>query len=321
MFSEILKISPQLDNGDLGKMDSALTKRFGAISKKFGKGLLAALTGGGIAGIALGFIDKLLNPLKEVQEAIDKTLHNADDLQTYAEKFNTTSGKLFKLQQAGVATGLAPEMLYMMIEKFQSSVAEAKADPTKQTSVRQFVGMQDTAEAFYKFVQGMQKIPKDQKPLVENEVFGERLVLKVTDFMQSDFAALFGRLHALGSEDYTPKINNLGKLNDLKDEFTAKRNLSDIFVKGGLINGGMIGAQDREMRQEQERENNRIANYQSLNDLRMSTDKILGVIEKDGLGLLRDIIPAVKTIADFAAKLPTYRGIRALLPGGKGKGD
>lgn len=321
MFSEILKIIPQLDNTDLNKMDGALTKRFGQISKKFGKGLMNVLMGGGIAGIALGIVDKLLNPLKDVQEAIDKTLHQADDLVTFAERFNTSSGKLFKLQQAGVATGLDPDQLYMMIEKFQSAVAEAKQDPSKQTSVRQFVGQKDTAEAFFTFIQGLGKLRKtnaEGATLVENEVFGEKLVLKMADFLQSDFAALFSRMHALGSEAYTPKINNLGKLADMKDELTAKRNMSDIFVKGSTINGGMIASADSIERQNLAKENSRIANYQGLAALSQTVDKVLGTLEKNILPLLQDLVPAMRGLIGLADKIPQFRGLRGLT---KGKGE
>src|SRR5687767_8200002 len=106
MFSEILKIIPQLDSGDLAKLESSLSGRFTRIAKKFGKGLGSILTGGGIAGLALGLIDKLLNPLKDVQEAIDRSLKDSDDLVTNAKQFDTTAGKLAKLVALGKSTGL-----------------------------------------------------------------------------------------------------------------------------------------------------------------------------------------------------------------------
>ncbi len=321
MFSEILKIIPQLDNGDLNKMDSSLTKRFASISKKFGKGLVSTLMGGGIAGIALGIVDKLLNPLKDVQEAIDRTLSKADDLVTFAERFNTTSGKLFKLQQAGVATGLDPDTLFMMIEKFQSAVADAAKDPNKNTSVRQFVGQKDTAESFFTFIQGLGKLRKtnaDGATLVENEVFGEKLVLKMADFLQSDFGKLFAQMHARASEEYTPKINRLGNLNDFKDRLTAQRNLEDIFVKGSTINDGMILTNNSIEKQNLAKENNRIGNYQGLAALSQSVDKVLGTLEKNILPLLGDIAPALRSLVGLADKIPTFRGLRGI---GKGKGE
>ncbi len=52
MFKEILQIIPKVNAADLRAMESSLSGRFANVSKKFGKGMLAALTGGGIAGAA-----------------------------------------------------------------------------------------------------------------------------------------------------------------------------------------------------------------------------------------------------------------------------
>src|SRR4051812_39877327 len=136
VFKEILQIIPRLSSSDLASMDATLSRRFSNIAKKFGKGLLATLTGGGIAGIGLGLIDKLLNPLKETQDAIDRTLKQGDDIVTYAKQFGTTSGKLYRLMQIAKSTGLDEGSFFMLLEKFQATVAEAAADPKKQTSVR-----------------------------------------------------------------------------------------------------------------------------------------------------------------------------------------
>ena len=82
MYTEILKVKPQLDTKDLNKMEKTLQSRFSRLAKGFGKSITNVIKGGGVAGIAIALIDKLLNPLKEVQEAIDRSLSKGDDLAT-----------------------------------------------------------------------------------------------------------------------------------------------------------------------------------------------------------------------------------------------
>ena len=110
-LKKFFRIVPKLSPGDLSSMGGALTTRFGKIAKKFGKGLLEVITGGGVAGLALGIIDKLLNPLKETQDAIDRMLVQGNDIVTNAKQFGTTAGKLARLQALGKSVGLDPESL------------------------------------------------------------------------------------------------------------------------------------------------------------------------------------------------------------------
>jgi hypothetical protein len=311
MFKEILQIIPRLAQGDLNNMERSLSKRFGNVAKKFGKGLLGALTGGGVAGIALGLIDKLLNPLKETQDAIDKVLKQGDDVVTNAKQFGTTAGKLFRLQALGKSTGLDAGSLNMLLEKFQTSVAEAKADPNKQTSVRNFVNEKDTAEAFFQFIQSLQKMDKNQQVLVQQEVFGEKQILKMADFLQSDFFKQSKALGGPSAGELTPRLEKLAGLNDLKDTLEARRELNDTFRKGGIINEGMIRSQDEQAKQELARENSQIKSYQDLAAISIASTEIMNTAKSMVLQLtslivrLTDLTENVKKITGSA----TMRGI------------
>jgi hypothetical protein len=315
MFKEILKIIPKLDSAALRAMQNALQTRFTAVAKKFGKGMLNAIKGGGVAGIVLGLVDKFLNPLKEVQEALDRTLAQGDDIVTNAKQFGTTAGKLFKLQELGRSTGLDPDQLFTLINKFQTAVAEAEADKTKDTSVRAFVGEQDMAEAFFEFIQQLQKMDKNQQLLVQQEVFGEKQILKMADFLQTDFAKQINLIGAKGSEIYTPGLIKAADLKDLKDAFEARRNLDDSVTKGRIINEGMITSQDRIAKEELRRENARLASYQSLSSISENTNKIFALLEK-GLLALADLLTNVKQMAALVKKLAPSRLLKGLFGGG-----
>jgi hypothetical protein len=317
MFKEILKILPRLDNSDMNKMDRNLSQRFAKISKKFGKGLAAGLAGGGLLGLAAGVIEKILNPLKETQEAIDKILKQSDDVVTNANQFGTTAGKLFKLASLAKTAGLDEDSLYMLINKFQNTVAEAKADPKKQTSVRNFVGIKDGADAFFAFMQGLKELQgKDPSKalLVQQEVFGEKQTLKMAEFLQLDFAKKFQEIGARPSEAYTPGLEKLAGLSDMTDALEVKRNMKDMLTKSRLINTGVISSRDRQVKQELSRENEKIATYQSLATISIASAKITALLEK-GLLTLTDMGVKMSNMNSIVNKIPTFRGLKGFFSG------
>lgn len=330
MFSEVLKIIPKLDPKDLQAMQSALQSRFTKLTKSFGKGLIATLKGGGIAGIAIGLIDKLLNPLKEVQDAIDRTLHTSDDLATNAKQFNTTTGKLAKLITLAKATGLDEQNLYTLINKFQGAVASAKANPNdpNNNSVKNFVGQKDTAEAFFGFITQLQKMDKNQQLLVQNQVFGEKQILKMAEFLQQGSAgfeklAKLTGIDKVSSQSAGAKIDKTANLSDLADALKAGREFQDLQNKSAIINEGMIRNMDKSERIALERENQRIKSYNDLAALSQTAEKIFTLVDQ-GVALIGNLtgklLPFVDKMTmavDRFMKSPMVRGVRGLFGGGK----
>jgi hypothetical protein len=317
MFKEILKIFPKLDNADLNKMERSLSQRFSKVAKKFGKGMAGVLMGGGIAGAAVGIIDKLLNPLKDVQDAIDRSIGAADDLVTNAEQFNTTPGKLAKLRALGTSTGLDAESLYMLINKFQNAVADAEADKNKPSAVRNYVGIQDSADAFFEFIQALKGMETNQRLLVQQEVFGEKQILKMADFLNTDMKKQLALLAPLGSAAYDKPLQNLGAMKDAADIFQAQRDLQDILGKGATITAEMIQSRHKQLEAERVREDARISNYRMLVNVSETSNKIAFMLE-DGLNRLADLIIKVTNMNSIANKMTSGRWWRGLFTGQAG---
>lgn len=327
MFSEILKIIPKMDEKDLKGMQNALQGRFSKLAKGFGKGLKGALMGGGIAGIAVGLIDKLLNPLKEVQDAIERTLNSSDDLATNASQFNTSAGKLFKLVTLAKATGLDQDSLFTLLTKFQTAVAEAKADPTNpmNSAVANYTNQDDTAQAFFGFITQLQKMDKNTQVLIQKQVFGEKQILKMADFLQQDFTSLSRQvgIDKVSSGRLSGSINKLGNLNDYKGILEARRGVGDIQAKAGAINGDMIRNMDRSAQIELDRENQKIKSYNDLAALSQTTATILFKVE-EGVAALGKfvawIMPTMNNgirLFEMMLKAPIFRGVKGLFGGGK----
>jgi hypothetical protein len=315
MFSEILKIIPRLSTPDLNKMDRTLSQRFGKIASKFGKGLTKAIAGGGLAGLALGLVERLLNPLKEVQATIDKIMGEGDDLVTNAEMYGTDPGKLKRLTLLGNATGLEDGEMFELLNKFQSAVAEAVADPKKESSVRNFVDIPDTVDAFYEWMQAVQKLPDmNARILAQNNVFGERKRGKAADFMQTDQELLQFKLRGLPSSYELGKAaNRTGAANDYAAELGAVRGGQNFVKTSKLINSQMVEARDAQLRLEEERERTRIAKYDELMVVANMSAAALSRIEAEALRGLAVIVPKIKSIADIVERIPGSRFFRGLI--------
>lgn len=323
MFSFIMKIFPRLDAKELNKMEKQLQSRFTKVAKRFGKGMVSSLKGGGIAGAAMALVNKILNPLKDIQESIDATLASSADLVTNASHFGTSAGKLFKLQQLAQSKGVDESSLYDILQKFQSAVVKAGANPSEPSAVRQYVGQKDQAAAFFEFIQSMQKMDKNQQVLVQQSVFGEKQILKMASFLGTDFGAQIRKIGALEGEAYTPALEKLDRLADLTDVLTTRRNLQDRIDKASVMNQGLVRAKDKMDRAALARENARIKSYEDLAAVQETSEKIMGLME-EGLGLVgklvRTVTPTINRVADSLDKLANSKFARGLFGWGK-KGD
>lgn len=328
-FSDILKILPKLDNKDLANMEKSLQSRFTKIAKGFGKGIMTALKGGGWIALIGAAIDKILNPLKEVQEAIDRTLKTADDISTQANQFNTSSGKLLKAVTLAKASGLDQDSLFMLMQKFQTAVAQAKVNPNDQSvnSVKNFVGQKDTLEAFFGFMEELKKLNTDQQVLIQQQIFGDKQIGKMSEFLNADFNKLgkITGIDKISSESATKAVNHTAELSDLNDALGSGRDFSDILKKSGIINEAMIRSRDAQERQTLDKENSRIQSYEDLAAISMTAEKIFGLVDK-GVSLLGSLIstlvPAVNKMADAASKFlgsPMIRGIKSIFGGKEGE--
>jgi hypothetical protein len=316
-WSEVLKVIPKLDPTALSEMDRSLTQRFGKIAKKFGKGLIGALTGGGVVGIVTSLIDKFLNPLKEVQEAIDRTLDRADDVKTNATRFGSNPGELLRLQTLAQAKGIGAEQLDVLLTKFQGAVAEAKQDPSKETSVRNFANDKNLVEGFFQFIQNLQKLNPQQQVIVQQEVFGEKLIGKLSNFLQTDFAKEVKLIGGPSNEVLGRDANKLSHFKDLKDRLGAQTQVEDFHNKARAITPEMIRLQDEQTRRDLKFENKDIANYENLAALAKTADE-LKEIGKGIFNWTTQIFPKINEAVESLKKIsssPVLKGIMKYVGG------
>lgn len=323
MLKEILKVVPSMDEKDLRKMQKALQTRFTKVAKSFGKGMVKMFKAGGPIAIALGLIAKLLNPLQEVQEALDRALQTSADIATNAKQFGTTEGNLAKLTAIGRAKGIEDSQLYELISKFQGAVAKSQADPEADSYVKNFVGFEDMAEGFFQFIQSIQKLDKNQQIMIQRDIFGEKQVLKMASFLQEqDFAGMIKRMGIKDGSSYTGAIQKTDQLANLNDELNAARWLRDINDKGRIVNEDMIRGRARSEELNRQRENQRLSQFQNLQNISDSMGKIMQTLEQ-GLGLLGGFVPTITQkidellgLMDKLMKSNIVKGIIKFVKGG-----
>ena len=322
MIKEILKIIPKLDSSELGKMEKSLNSRFTRVAKNFGKKLGGFMKGGAVAAAAGALVARLVNPLKETEEAIIRTLTRADDLSTNAGQFQTSTGNLAKLVGLGESTGLDPQALYTILGKFQSAVARAAVDPSKKTAVSNFTSNPDVAESFVGFLTELKKLTPQQQTAVQYEVFGDKQILKMSEFLNLNFASKIKELgfDKLSTKKLGDSVDKLGGLSDRRDTKTARFNTMDLVAKGGLINNSMVDQMAMSEKRKLDLENERLLDFDNIKAIAETAKDIEEGIEKGFLaisGAVRTVTDKLSEVVEFlgkAKKSSIFRGIF-------GKGD
>lgn len=270
MFTEIIKLIPILDKAALNSMFQNLDNRFTSVAKKFGAGMKNALKFGGISALVGGLVAKLLNPLEKAEAIIDKLLNKGSDAQTYAQEFNSTPGKVLRLQTLGQVHGLDAEQLRGMVSKFQGALAKeqeaqlaparieqklteatpeerpallaslkaAREEAAKGGVLHEFLNEKDIIVGFFKFVQSLQavgKVDKSRQTAIETEVLGERQRGKASEFLNAtDFGAILAK--APSEDAFNAAAKRTGDLADQKNFLTAMREGFDFVTKANLVN-------------------------------------------------------------------------------------
>lgn len=363
MLTEVLKIQARLDDLEANQMEKKLSARFTRIAKGFGRGLKLA----SVAALGAAVLDKLINPLQEVKAAIERTLGKADDIVTNAKQFNSTTENLLKVRALGAVRGVSPESMDMLITKFQGAVAQAGLNPLDpaNSAVRNFVPKalpiakpgeaiipgvnqaqpkpgqaperekQDTINAFYNFMLQLQKMDKNQQVLVQQQVFGEKQVLKMAEFLQD--TGFKESADSLKKVDFAKAAKATDKLGNLNDKMVANRTvneLNDLAKKAQVIGTGTVNNMNRSELSNLNRENGKIARSDAAFTAEERMAQIQDNLEKlttelvtkipilfdalDGiLGLLRKSVEGWQMIFNLLKGSPLVRGVKSLFGGGK----
>lgn len=333
MLTEILKILPKLDNKEANDMEKQLGSRFSRIAKGFGKGLKIA----SVAALGAAVLDKLVNPLNEVKAAIDRTLGKADDIVTNAQQFGTPTANLLRLRAVGNVHGLSDENIDMLLTKFQGAVAQASLNPNDpaNSAVKNYVGQKDTALAFYNFMTQLQKMDATNRTLIQQQVFGEKQILKMAElFQDAGFKDAAEFLKKIDFNAVAKAAEHNAKLNDKMTANRTVNGLVDMIEKSKVINDHTIGNVNRSEIGGMRRENAKIGRSDAaftaeerMADIQDNLEKLTTeLVTKipilfdalDGiLALLRKAVEGWQMIFNLLKGSPLVRGVKGLFGGKK----
>ncbi len=340
MFSEVVKLVPQVDGAGLNRMFNDLTKRFDNVARKFGDGMKNALKFGGLVALGGALISRLVNPLQRAEEVIDRILNKGDDAVTNANEFGTSAGNLLRLEALGKARGVEPEVMRNLLGKFQAALSkeqEAAAlparlqeklsketDPVKRQQLEQdltnatadknkggllhdFIGIKDTAEAFFAFKQSLQSLDKSQKTVVEGQVFGERVRGKASEFLNSSAAEDKTFLDKLPSSSaLSDAAQRTNTLSDKRDELSSAREARDFLTKSFLVSDSHVNALDQSVGLKNKAENEDLRRFDALKSSSIAIQELTEKFDKFVTELSKDVLPElVKGIKAISGFLPS----------------
>ncbi len=299
MFSEVVKLIPNVDRASLNRMFQTLNQRFATVAKKFAAGMKNAFKFGGLVGIGASLISKMLNPLQKAEEIINRITGKGDDAVTNAEEFGTEAGKILRLEAIGAAKGVDSDTMRTLLGKFQSALAEeqqlAKDPNAKPGTLREFVGEKDTADAFFKFIQSLGNLgrkDKTRQTLIENEIFGEKLRGKASEFINApsqDFEDILNKLPTV--EELTAAAQKSGSLADMSDLLKAIRESQDFVRKSGLVKESQIKAIDQSERQKLKSEDQTLQRFDSLKSSSIAIQELTEKFDAMATSLLKELAP------------------------------
>jgi hypothetical protein len=166
-------------------------------------------------------------------------------------------------------------------------------------------------------VQGLQKLGKNQQIQVQEEVFGSKQILKMSEFLNADFSKLSDEFKGVSPEKVTAAAEKTSSLEDLKQTLGSVRELNDFVAKSGKINENMIILRNEQEKRLAEIDNKRIASYESLAQIEAASTEIVD-IAKSGILALTSMVVKITDLSANIKKITGSRFIRGILgQGGK----
>jgi hypothetical protein len=157
---------------------------------------------------------------------------------------------------------------------------------------------------------------KNKQVVVQQEVFGEKQILKMASFLQADFKELDKFFAGVKTGDLTTAAQKTGDLNDLADTLDAVRGLKDLVKKSQIVNKEMVLSKDKQEKQALEKENAQIRSYENLAAISIASNEILLTI-KDAALNLTGMLVKLTNLTDNVKKITHSRVMRGILGFGK----
>ena len=277
--SQISEIDKQLVK-TAGKFSKAFTKSFGAVKKIATSGIIA------------GAIAKMVNPLEEINQTLNNTLDNFDNIGRIADQLGIGDVQsLSALMTAFQAKGVDRAGVEKILNELQTEIGKSKAgDETAR-----FSDLDVDENALSLLVKIMNKIASmddaDKAKALAVNVFGEKEASRLFDALRSgeEFQGIFGEAY-LKSDPET--IRRLQGLQGFKSKQEALQDLDIANERAKLINQKNIDTQLAQRKSSEDIKTTQLTMQESSTKTQELLDKGNELAQK-GVSYLSDIATSV----------------------------
>lgn len=289
-----MRLIPRIDPASASVMENNLSTRFSRVSKRFSVGL-KSLMKGAILGISVALLNKLLNPLTEMEEKFRRLMGQAEDVSDLADKFGTDSGNIRRLQTVAGSLGLEPDKLAEMMDKFREAMNEAtkplaigEERSAAAKAVANFAGEKDIASAFFSFVQELKGMGSGRNA-VEQNVFGDRLFGAQKRFADADFKKQFAELSLPGTQQLTAENQKLSGLSMLSNTLKARNESADISNFANQANRQMVIEMEKTKAKQLSLETAQLKSFVDLQKASQNLEQVKNLLVETNNGVAKGV--------------------------------
>lgn len=295
MKTFITKIKPEIDKAKLKQETEKVEKSFLKTAKSFSKAMSNSFkTIGKMSklGFIAGAVAKLVNPLEEINQTLNNTLENFDQIGRLGDQLgiNDVAGigaLITALQSKGIDRSQAEKIL----NELQTEIGKSRSgDETAK-----FSGISADENALTLFAKVMNKISTmqdvSQAKSLASSVFGEKEASRLFDALRSqeEFSATYQEAYKkLADND----IRKLQELQGQKDKMQALQDLDIMIERAKKINDKTVQLQLQSMRKSENLKTSQIGQFESATKTNELLDESKDLLQK-GVNYVGDLTSAV----------------------------
>lgn len=295
MKTFITKIKPEIDKAKLKQENKKVEKSFLKTAKSFSKAMSNSFkTIGKMSkfGFIAGAVAKLVNPLEEINQTLNNTLENFDQIGRLGDQLgiNDVAG-LGALITALQSKGIDRTQAEKILNELQTEIGKSRSgDETAK-----FSGLSANENALTLFAKVMNKISTmedvSQAKSLASSVFGEKEASRLFDTLRSkeEFSTTYQEAYKKLSE------NDIRKLQDLqgkKDKLQALQDLDIMIERAKKINDKTVQLQLQSMRKSENLKTSQIGQFESATKTNEILDESKDLLQK-GVNYVGDLTSSV----------------------------
>ena len=271
----ILNVKPTISNSDGRKMENDLNKRFSRVAQKFGGALRTVgsklrgmIAGGAVAGVTA----MMANPLDNLNQSLDETLRNYDDIASRAKQLGVSSGQLYQATAIAQSAGIQPDDFRSILTAY--AVKRGEAMKGDDMILQEFIGQEDTITSFFQFLKSLQSLDPESRMYYASKVIGEDDSAKLAELINTDFVQRQKEIfQGTSPEQTTRAIEKLANVEGQQAVLRSRMSLNDLLVKSQTITNETIRLQSEVAKKQLDLENTQLQNYQAFARIQIATEE------------------------------------------------